>query len=82
MPHYQIVIDKSFSALYCNRMKNPQNPFTIRLSDRRDQQRAEKFEHVLQKRGANPTYVIRHLVDAYIATDGLSPFPARLFPRN
>lgn len=53
-------------------------PFTVRLNDKKDPKRGERFEALLVERGANPTNVIRHLVDAYIKSDGDIRFPARV----
>jgi hypothetical protein len=53
-------------------------PFTFRPSDAEDPRRGDKFEAILNKRGANPTFVLRRLIDAYIESDGRVAFPAEL----
>jgi hypothetical protein len=53
-------------------------PFTIRISDSEDPERADKFKTVLHKRGANPTDILRRLIEAYVASDGAVPFPVKL----
>ena len=53
-------------------------PFSLRITDSEDHERANKFKTVLHKRGANPTDVLRRLIEAYIAADGAVSFPARL----
>jgi hypothetical protein len=53
-------------------------PFTVRISDSSDPERADKFERILKKRGANATDVIRGLIDAYNLTDGIKAFPVIL----
>ncbi len=53
-------------------------PFSLRISDSEDPERANKFKTVLHKRGGNPTGVLRRLIEAYIASDGAVPFPAKL----
>lgn len=55
-------------------------PFTFRPSDGEDPRRGEKFEAILVKRAANPTDVLRKLLDAYIRSDGAVPFPVDLHP--
>lgn len=60
-----------------------EEPFTVRLSLLDDDpERGAKFEKVLNKRGANPSKVIRGLVDAYIASDGTVPFPWKIVPKS
>jgi hypothetical protein len=56
------------------------SPFTVRLSDAKCPDRQEKFEKLLNSRGANPTDVLRELVDAYIRDQATTPFPVRLEP--
>jgi hypothetical protein len=53
-------------------------PFPFRPSDATDPSRGEKFERTLKKVGANPTDILRNLVDAYIRTKGRVQFPVVL----
>ena len=41
-----------------------------------------RFEEILKKRGATATAVIRGLVDAYIESDGVVPFPLKLIEKK
>jgi hypothetical protein len=52
-------------------------PFTLRISDSKRKDRASRFEEVLDKRAANPTEVMRRLIDAYIEAGGDIIFPIR-----
>lgn len=56
------------------------NPFSVRLIEPTTPDRFEAFKRILIKRGANPTDVIRGLVDAYILSDGQFEFPVKLEP--
>lgn len=53
-------------------------PFSLRISDSCDPERGAKFEKLLGERGANATDVLRHLIDAYILSDGKFKFPVLL----
>ncbi len=53
-------------------------PFSLRIADRKDPERGNKFKQVLDKRAANPSDVLRRLIDAYISRDGDVSFPVEL----
>jgi predicted TIM-barrel enzyme len=44
--------------------------------------RAEDFQAVLDRRKANAQDVLRALMDAYIESNGDTPFPVKLVPKD
>lgn len=57
-------------------------PLSLRISDESNRKRAADFQRVLDRRAANPSEVLRRLIDAYIQSDGAVTFPARLVSQN
>ena len=62
------------------------DPKQIRLNDGLDPNRAEKFDHAIQRTAANGNEVLRRLVDAYVAyvaKHGHGPaFPVKIVEDN
>jgi hypothetical protein len=75
-------IEESVNKKTRKQKKTMTEPMSFRPSNSDNPKRGERFEAVLKRVGANPTDVMRLLIDAYIETDGRVQFPIQLVERN